>query len=147
MKLSFMITTRKRMNFTEVKEKARQNDKAKTEYDKLASEFSLINQLINMRTQAGLTQAQLAERMHTQKSNISRLERGNSNPSWTTLQKYAHACGFDLSLKAQKMELLEEIQTAEKQFSEGLGVSNRDARNHILGKIKYTEEKKNGANA
>ncbi|WP_232728856.1 helix-turn-helix domain-containing protein [Marinomonas sp. ef1] len=41
--------------------------------------------------------------MHTQKSNISRLERGNANPSWATLLKYAHACGFELSLTPQKM--------------------------------------------
>lgn len=134
------------MDLNDLKEKAFQNDKVKTEYDKLASEFSLIDQLIYMRTQAGLTQAQLAERMHTQKSNISRLERGNANPSWVTLQKYAHACEFELSLKAQKMELLEEIQTSEAQLSEGLGIYNRDARNHILGKIKYTEDKKNGTN-
>lgn len=47
-----------------------------------------------MRQQAGLTQEQLAERMGTQKGNISRLEKGNSNPNWKTLEKYEHACGF-----------------------------------------------------
>ncbi len=36
----------------------------------------------------------------------------------------------------EKIELLEEMQIAEAQFSEGLGVSNHDARNYILGKIK-----------
>ena len=36
----------------------------------------------------------------------------------------------------EKIELLEEMQIAEAQFSEGLGVSNQDARNYILGKIK-----------
>ncbi|MEO9274327.1 helix-turn-helix transcriptional regulator [Marinomonas sp. 5E14-1] len=92
------------MDLNDLKEKAFQNNKVKREYDKLASEFSLIDQLIYMRTQAGLTQAQLAERMHTQKSNISRLERGNANPSWATLQKYANACGFELSLKAEKKQ-------------------------------------------
>ncbi|WP_275065514.1 helix-turn-helix domain-containing protein [Aliidiomarina taiwanensis] len=38
-----------------------------------------------MRTKAGLTQEQVAERMHAQKSNVSRLEKGNANPSWSTL--------------------------------------------------------------
>lgn len=56
-----------------------------------------------MRTQAGLTQEQVAERMNTQKTNISRLERGNSNLSCATLMKYANACGFDLLLNPQKM--------------------------------------------
>lgn len=36
----------------------------------------------------------------------------------------------------EKIELLEEMQIAEAQFAEGLGISNQDARNHILGKIK-----------
>jgi transcriptional regulator with XRE-family HTH domain len=121
------------MDFNELKEKAFQDEKVKTTYDELKSEFTFIDQLLSMRSQAGLTQQQLAERMNTQKSNISRLERGNSNPSWTTLQKYANACGFKLKLKA---ELLEDIRTAESQFFEGLGVSNQEARNQILGRLR-----------
>jgi hypothetical protein len=38
--------------------------------------------------------------MGTKKSNISRLERGNSNPGWSTLTSYAKACGFQLTLVA-----------------------------------------------
>ena len=91
------------MDLNDLKEKAFQNDKIKSEYDELASEFSLINQLLSMRNEAGLTQEQLAKLIKTQKSNISRLERGNANPSWTTLQKYAHACGFKLSLNSHKV--------------------------------------------
>ncbi|MGJ8645535.1 MAG: helix-turn-helix domain-containing protein [Marinomonas colpomeniae] len=134
------------MSLQNLKTRALANTEVRTEYEKLENEFAFIDQLLSMRNEAGLTQAQVAERMHTQKSNISRLERGNANPSWATLQKYARACGFGLSLQAQKMELLEEIQTSEAQLSEGLGIYNRDARNHILGKIKYTEDKKNGTN-
>jgi transcriptional regulator with XRE-family HTH domain len=44
-----------------------------------------------MRTKAGLTQEEVASKMHPQKSNISRMERGNSNPSWASLTKYAKA--------------------------------------------------------
>jgi transcriptional regulator with XRE-family HTH domain len=135
------------MSLEDLKKRALTNTEVRTEYEKLESEFTLIDQLFSMRSQAGLTQEQLAKLMKTKKSNISRLECGNANPSWSTLLKYAHACGFGLSLQAQKMELLEEIQTAEAQLSEGLGISNRDTRNHILGKIKYTEDKKNGTNA
>ncbi|RAU19921.1 transcriptional regulator [Nitrincola tibetensis] len=75
----------------------------KNEYDLLETEFSLVDQLLSMRSKAGLTQEQVAEKMHTQKSNVSRLETGNTNPSWSTLLKYAHACGYELSLKPQKM--------------------------------------------
>jgi transcriptional regulator with XRE-family HTH domain len=76
----------------------------KHEYDQLEREFSLIDPLLSMRTQAGLTQEEVAQRMHTQKGNISRLEEGNANPSWSTLQKYAHACGFGLTLRPQKLD-------------------------------------------
>lgn len=91
------------MSLQNLKQRALANSAVKTEYERLEGEFALIDQLLTMRTQAGLTQAQLADRMQTQKSNISRLETGNSNPSWSTLTKYAQACGFELTLKPTKM--------------------------------------------
>lgn len=54
--------------------------------------------MLSMRNSAGLTQQELAERMGTQKSNVSRLEHGRSNPSWKMLTRYAHACGYELKL-------------------------------------------------
>lgn len=36
----------------------------------------------------------------------------------------------------EKIELLEEIRTAESQFAEGLGISNQEARKQILGRLK-----------
>lgn len=86
------------MNLKTLKEKALKNGDVKQAYDALESEFALIDSLLSMRQKAGLTQEQLAERMGTQKGNISRLEKGSSNPSWKTLEKYAHACGFDISM-------------------------------------------------
>jgi len=91
------------MSLQTLKQRALANADVKAEYDNLESEFSLIDQLLSMRTTAGLTQEQVAERMQTQKSNVSRLERGNSNPSWSTLLKYAHACGYELTIKSQKL--------------------------------------------
>ncbi|MFD1383005.1 helix-turn-helix domain-containing protein [Rhodanobacter aciditrophus] len=90
------------MSLNNLKQKALSNPQVHDEYQSLESEFSFIDQLLSMRTEAGLTQEQVAERMHTQKSNISRLERGNANPSWLTLLKYADACGFELSLGVRK---------------------------------------------
>lgn len=91
------------MSFQKLKQRALTNPEVRAEYEKLDNEFDLIDKLLSMRTKAGLTQEQVAERMQTQKSNVSRLENGNTNPSWSTLVKYAHACGFELSLKPQKM--------------------------------------------
>ncbi|BBM64906.1 MULTISPECIES: type II toxin-antitoxin system Phd/YefM family antitoxin [Vibrio] len=36
----------------------------------------------------------------------------------------------------EKIELLEEMRTAEAQLASGLGVSNDDARDQVLGRIK-----------
>ena len=88
------------MDFKEFRQKALENPEVRKEYDALEEEFSLIDQLITMRTKAGLTQEDVAKKLGTNKSNISRLERGKSNPSWRTLNKYAAACGYTVRLDA-----------------------------------------------
>ena len=60
-------------------------------------EFALLDLLLKARHEAGLSQAQVAERMGTQAPAVARLERalatGRHSPSMATLRKYAHACG------------------------------------------------------
>ena len=46
-----------------------------------------------------MTQAELARRVGTQKSNISRLESGNYNPSLDFLVKVARSLGKNVSIK------------------------------------------------
>jgi transcriptional regulator with XRE-family HTH domain len=87
------------MSLKALKKEAFKNEKVRAEYDKLAGEFEFIDQLITMRSKAGLTQDELAKRIGTAKSNISRLERGRGNPSWGTLKKYATACGYRVKLE------------------------------------------------
>jgi len=82
----------------QLKERALKNTEVQREYNALAEEFDMINKLLKMRVAAGLTQDELARRMGTKKSNICRLEKGNTNPSWKTLKKYAHACGFEATM-------------------------------------------------
>ncbi len=62
-------------------------------YDTQAEEFALARELIAARTQAGLTQADVAERMGTTQSTIARLEGGKAVPSMRSLQRYAQAVG------------------------------------------------------
>jgi len=81
-----------------LKERALQKPEVRLEYEALEEEFALINSLLKMRKSAGLTQEELARRMGTKKSNICRLERGNTNPNWNTLKKYSHACGFEITM-------------------------------------------------
>lgn len=62
----------------------------------------LLDVFLKARHDAGLTQAQLAERMGTQAPAVARLERslatGKHSPSIATLKKYLNACGKDLVL-------------------------------------------------
>ncbi len=62
-------------------------------YDAIADEFDLARELIAARVRAGLTQAQLANRMGTTQSVVARLESGAQLPSVNTLLKFARATG------------------------------------------------------
>lgn len=68
----------------------------KKEYDALEEEFALATALIRARGRAGLTQAEIAERMRTSQSAIARLEGGKMNASLATLRRYAQATGSTL---------------------------------------------------
>ena len=54
---------------------------AQAEYDALAPEFDMARELIAARGRAGLTQADVAQRMGTTQSVIARLEGGKRTPS------------------------------------------------------------------
>lgn len=69
------------------------NPEARAEYEAQAPEFDIARELIAARARAGLTQAELAEKMHTTQSTIARLESGRSLPSLRTLARYAEATG------------------------------------------------------
>ena len=91
------------MTHSELKEKMLSNSEVKTEYDSLEKEFSLFEELLKARTVAGLTQAEVAERMGTKTPAIARLESGGGNkkhsPSLSTLQKYAQAVDCHVEIK------------------------------------------------
>jgi predicted transcriptional regulator len=61
------------------------------------AEYELALELHRARSDAHLTQAQVAERMGTTQSVISRIE-GGSNVSVETLRRYATACGKELEV-------------------------------------------------
>lgn len=73
-------------------------------YDELAPEFRLARALIEARANAGLTQAQLAERMQTTQSVVARLESGRAHPSTRTLEKFAQAAGMRLKISFEPIE-------------------------------------------
>lgn len=77
----------------EIRELLMQDEEFKSEYDRLKPRYELIAQLINARQEQKITQAEMAERMGTKKSNISRFESGAYNPSLDFLVRAAASLG------------------------------------------------------
>lgn len=71
----------------------------KKEYDRLKPEYTFIRSVIQARVKKGVTQEQLAEKIGTKQSVISRLESGRANPSLAFLKKVAAALETSLELK------------------------------------------------
>ena len=70
-------------------------------YDALDEEFALVSALIRARTHAQLSQAEVASRMGTTESAVSRLESGRVKPSTRTLERYAKATGHKLHISLE----------------------------------------------
>ena len=83
---------------SDLHEKWSQDPDYRKAYDDLGPEFELTRSLIQARIAAGLTQAQLAERMETTQSVIARLESGRAHPSTRTLEKIAASTGTRLRI-------------------------------------------------
>lgn len=89
----------------ELKKRLMNSPEFREEYEKADAEFSLIEELIRARSEAGLSQAELAKRIGTTQSSIARLEGGGVSPSMSTLRRYAQATGrrLEVSLVAPKI--------------------------------------------
>ena len=58
-------------------------------YAEADAEYSVLEAMLKARLEAGLTQAEVAERAGTTQSAIARLEGGSVSPTVETLRKYA----------------------------------------------------------
>ena len=91
------------MKHRELKEKALKRKGVNTEYKSLELEFTLLRTMLLARKKAGLSQAQIAERMGTKPPAITRLESsltsGKHSPSLATIKKYAEAIGCHVEIR------------------------------------------------
>ncbi len=79
-------------------------DKAfKVAYDSLEDEYAALAALLHARTEAGLTQADVAQRMGVSQPVVARIEsslgKKDHSPSLHTLRRYAEACGMKLVIQ------------------------------------------------
>ncbi|MGY8815251.1 MAG: helix-turn-helix domain-containing protein [Gammaproteobacteria bacterium] len=89
-----------RPNLQSFKKKALSRNDVREQYDELAPAYELRKKLVSLRHNAGLTQEQIAEILHTNKSNISRLESVDStiSPKLSTIADYAEAIGYKVKI-------------------------------------------------
>lgn len=93
----------------ELKAIALSNPAVRAEYDRIErEEMPMLDAILAARKAAGLTQAQVAERMGTKAPAVARLENalvtGKPSPSLTTLRKYAAALGKKLEVRFVAIE-------------------------------------------
>jgi len=92
------------ISFEEVLKKRYPTKAARKKFDKACKqeliEYHLEEKLRPLRKASGLTQAQVAEKMDINQSNVSRMERVGyiSHVRVGTLLRYVHTCGGDLDI-------------------------------------------------
>ena len=81
-----------------------ENPKFRKEYEALKEEFEVSRQVIELRLRKGLTQKDLAEKVHTTQSSIARLESGSyRNLSLSYLRRIGSALGAEPHVKFEKL--------------------------------------------
>lgn len=74
------------------------NKEVRRLYDEMAPQYELISAVIRKRIERKMTQAELAKKMGTKQSVISRLESGNANPTLSFMREVATALGSELKI-------------------------------------------------
>ena len=78
--------------------RARLSPEARQQRKVFEQVYDVALQVITLREEYGLTQAQLAKRCGIDQGDISRIERGATSPTVRTLQRIASALGSDVRL-------------------------------------------------
>lgn len=89
-------------SYTDFKKQLLKDTKVQEAYNALEPEFAIAKAVIEKRLESGLTQSQLALKIGTKQSAISRLESGNYNASISFLEKVAKALKLNLVISLSK---------------------------------------------
>lgn len=75
------------------------NEEFKKEWEHIQPELNIIDTIIEARKAKNMTQKQLSELTGIAQGDISKLEKGNANPSLRTLQRLADGLGMMLKIE------------------------------------------------
>jgi len=79
--------------FVELADAWKRDPAFRSEYERIGPAMELAFALSEARRDANLTQAEVARRMGTSQAAIARLESGLVSPSWSSIERFAHAVG------------------------------------------------------
>ena len=81
-----------------IKEKLLESDEVRQEYDALEFRYKVVKKIAELRKNDKITQEELAIRLKTTKSVVSRIESGNQNVSVDMVHKIVNALGKEVVL-------------------------------------------------
>lgn len=81
------------INYKEFKKELLKDKEVRQEYDRLKPEYDLIVKLIKKRLKRGMTQLDVAKKMGTKQTAVSRMESGAHSTSIGRYSQYADAVG------------------------------------------------------
>lgn len=90
---------KKAIDFQEYLQKRLKDLEFKKHYNEYGKQLEIAYQILRLRKQKRMSQAELAKRIGTKQSNVARLETGQQNFTTETLQKIALV--FDRELKIE----------------------------------------------
>ena len=95
------LTNRAHADLAEGLKRKLLNPDFRAAYEAEDKRIELVLQIIKLRQQRGLTQADLAKAIGTRQANVSRLERFDANLTLGTLEKVARALGARLRIELE----------------------------------------------
>ena len=97
-KFCALLIYMKKKNYKQLKRELLKDKKIEKAYEGLGPEFAVIEIIIRRRIETGLSQQELAKKIGTKQSAISRLESGTYNPTLSFLQKVSEALNTKLKI-------------------------------------------------
>jgi ribosome-binding protein aMBF1 (putative translation factor) len=94
--------SQKAVNFPEYLAGRLRNPRFKKYYNEYGKQLEIAYQILKLRKQKGISQAELAKRLGTKQSNIARMETGQENFTTDTLQKIASVFRRELKIEFVK---------------------------------------------
>lgn len=86
----------------------------KAAYDELEVDFKIAQTLLEYRSEHNLTQAELAKLIEINRSDLSKIESADANPTLKTLKKIARALETSLQINFEPYKTVDSIVISKK---------------------------------